>query len=526
MKWFIDDTLKEAACGAAHAVSLQGMMQIREAMFCPRSFWTRFAANGCVGDDQTIRGHTKDQFESWASQISEKAERHVAELIFKTLSGDFYETFKEIADSTSKFADYFQKGSGIDDDQDGSLHQCVIQFREGLRDVPIPSSKQELDFGNMGGEETCEAAEKLYKQVISLRRNLVNFSELDYNDPAAFKSGGKASAIMQRSKFVTAKGEAGKQNSLILVSAELFPNKDVFRKPDAHKAPVPISELLKNAVRWSIRSRLNHSVCLFTDGRSRKISREFERILEAENDDEHKHYYGEIFYAIPALGDPRFPSRRSFASLQHREGLVALLPVPKQRMWSKKREHYSACGEKSTHASTYSKVQVRPWTRLPRLFLKDKEKICEMEMPAYADDDAAHLDRGHPLFWMETKEVEVYLALFQDFSVTHVFDVAAGSGAAAMAALILGITYEGCTMNTDHCNWLNRILDSVMFAVVVDSTNEECLKIKADVNQMFNTHVEEARKLLAGSEDDKNPKDDYDDEDDDHYALENANMLA
>ena len=83
----------------------------------------------------------------------------------------------------------------------------------------------------------------------------------------------------------------------------------------------------------------------------------------------------------------------------------------------------------------------------------------------------------------------------------HVFDLAAGSGAAAMAAAIFRIHYEGMAMNTEHANWLNRILDKAMFAIVVDGTDEDSLKLKDDVNQYFNSNIEEGRRLLASAGD-------------------------
>ena len=111
-------------------------------------------------------------------------------------------------------------------------------------------------------------------------------------------------------------------------------------------------------------------------------------------------------------------------------------------MRGRKRTHFSACGENSTHASTYTSAYVRPWRPLPTLTLEDKAKICDEKMPTYAEEDYPTLANGHPLFWLETKEVELFLALFSDLGAQNIFDLAAGSGAAAMAAAILRIHYE------------------------------------------------------------------------------------
>ena len=42
-------------------------------------------------------------------------------------------------------------------------------------------------------------------------------------------------------------------------------------------------------------------------------------------------------------------------------------------------------------------------------------------------------------------------------------------------------------MNEDHCNWLDRLMDKAMFAIVADDVeDEESQKIKADVVHFFN----------------------------------------
>ena len=52
-------------------------------------------------------------------------------------------------------------------------------------------------------------------------------------------------------------------------------------------------------------------------------------------------------------------------------------------------------------------------------------------------------------------------------------------------------------MNTAHADQLNSFLDKAMFAIVSDSSDEESLKTRADINQFFNHHVQEARRLLG-----------------------------
>ena len=108
----------------------------------------------------------------------------------------------------------------------------------------------------------------------------------------------------------------------------------------------------------------------------------------------------------------------------------------------------------------------------------------------------------------------MHLALFTDLSLTHVFDITPGSGAAAIAAAILRIQYDGLAMNASHCDWLNQILDKAMFAIIADSKDAESLKIKCELCQYFNANIEEARALLtsgAGENPDEDEENDAED---------------
>ncbi len=148
--------------------------------------------------------------------------------------------------------------------------------------------------------------------------------------------------------------------------------------------------------------------------------------------------------------------------------------------------------------------------------LRDKESIVGTTLPTYPEEVIEAVgNKGHPLFWGEVKEVEMYVALFADLNVDNILDLATGSGAAAMAAAILRIGYEGLAMNANHANWLNRIMDKAMFAIVMDGTDDETKKIKADVANIFSPQIEEAREFLisdAGFEEECDEEDDANDD--------------
>ena len=101
-----------------------------------------------------------------------------------------------------------------------------------------------------------------------------------------------------------------------------------------------------------------------------------------------------------------------------------------------------------------------------------------------------------------------------DYNVTHVWDMCAGSAAAAMAAGICGIGYEGLAISGDHANWLNRIIDKAMFGIIADRADEESKILRADLAAYFSTSIEEARLLLTRDADDYDDGEDDDDDDD------------
>ena len=134
---------------------------------------------------------------------------------------------------------------------------------------------------------------------------------------------------------------------------------------------------------------------------------------------------------------------------------------------TRKRANFSACGEKNTHTRSYSGVPWRSLSSLPRMALDVKGGVTGIPSPAYEDLVVKETRaRGHPLFRKEALDVEWFLAFFRDSHASHIFDVAPGSGAAACAAAILDIPYDGVAMSAKHAVWLDNIMDRAIFAAV------------------------------------------------------------
>ena len=503
-KWFLEDLITQAAGGACSALSLAGLFEIKKHLFSPRIFWTEFANRDGIDDDVEDERCAKYTAEKWTlfrNNLQLLGDKGAADLLFGVMTGKFFDDFKAIAVEGATFTDYFGGDEEGADDNSDCLRNAMQKFRSCLITAPIPSAAATVDFDHAyNGDEDSADKTKVYKQVTSRRKEKFTFHAIDFSAPQAWRQGGSATQVLQRSRFSKSDGVPGKDNSLMLMCAEVFPQGQVWGA-DAPNQPVPLAETMKDACKWATKARRDNTMCVFTDGRNKKIRKAFEEIVEGEVPDEQMHYDGHITYTAPSKGDPRFSKGRSFASLSNRETMVGLCPVASHRMTSKGRTHYSACGEKWTSASTYSDVPVRPWVSLPRLTLVDKEDMTGATMPVYSDEMLEALAVGHPLFIHETKEVEFYCALYNDLSATHVFDLTPGSGAAAMAAAILHISYEGLAMNPAHATWLENIMDKAMFPIVTDSKDEEALKIKASVLLYFSSNVKEGRALLAGSAD-------------------------
>lgn len=458
---------------------------------------------------------TQVKFEKFVVTLKGEGEKALADLIRKVMTNQYDSCFRESASSGIGFAHEFLPGEGGDGDEEQSLRQCVLTFRRTLRDVPVPTSKLP-DIGDdfvVPGDVDEECSVEIRKFVTAERKKLISFPWVDHGSDKTWKPGGSANAVLQKSHFIKSRGEPGRDHSLILLMPELWPARTSFTDPNAHKAPVRVSKELEEAAKWCTTAKNDNTVVVFGDGRDRKMRKIFENRVDETVGDDQKHLQVSLVYAMPPRGDIRFPKRKTFGSTVNLEILTVNLPVARVRISSKPRDHFSACGEDSTHALSYTGVPIRRIARLPRLALDGKESIIGTSLPTYPEDVVAAIGRlGHPLFWGEVKEVETYVALFKDFSAESILDVTPGSGAAAMAAAILGIHYEGLAMNASHANWLDRIVEKAMYAIIIDSKDERFKPIKAELGQYFSEQVAEARLFLTSDQYEKKQSD----EDEDH----------
>ena len=245
-------------------------------------------------------------------------DKKAADVIRKVMTNVFDVEFTEIATSGASFVDTF--GQSVEEETDApGLVGEVQAFRACLRDGPVPAKDHDdSQFDAPPGDEEAEHKAKVMKQVLAARKSSIQFIASDMlKTPDYWKKGNKATAQYQKSKFIQAGGEPGKQNHCMLMCAELFPTREMFALAAPHKDPVPVTLELKQAAKWVAAAQGGNTVCVFLDGRSKKVRRVFEDIVEEGQTDEQKHLDGCILYGQPNRKDVRFHKRKTFSGLSN-----------------------------------------------------------------------------------------------------------------------------------------------------------------------------------------------------------------
>ena len=310
----------------------------------------------------------------------------------------------------------------------------------------------------------------------------------------------------------------------------LFQEPHGFASGTSYKDPVAWRPEFADVFKWMIFRGDDNTIIAATDARNPKIRFQLQSIIGETQKDEQKYLETHIIYkGHPYKSDFRFPSRKVFGALPNMETVVGSLPVSRVRMRTRSRATFSACGESSTHTMSYSGVHWRTLSSLPRMAIDVKEAVTGITGPV--SDELVFKEtktRGHPLFWRETLDVEWHIAFFRDTHATHVLDVSPGSGAAACAAAVLNISYEGIAMSAKHATWLDNIMDKAVFAAIQlrsiatdgkgKAVDSDAKQLQDNVLAFFKDLIEEGRKYVERecqpAADDDDLIDDDDDDDD------------
>ena len=126
---------------------------------------------------------------------------------------------------------------------------------------------------------------------------------------------------------------------------------------------------------------------------------------------------------------------------------------------------------------------------------------------------ASAFPNGEPLFWHDLHDVSFYSAFFKTLCVTHIFDLTAGNGSAAIAAVMMGLKYDGVAMSDQHLNFLDNLLDSAIWPIIADSTEDTVFA--NEVSRCFSSLVEQGRRLLENDKESEEQQEDEQPEDED-----------
>ena len=126
---------------------------------------------------------------------------------------------------------------------------------------------------------------------------------------------------------------------------------------------------------------------------------------------------------------------------------------------------------------------------------------------------ASAFPNGEPLFWHDLHDVSFYSAFFKTLCVTHIFDLTAGNGSAAIAAVMMGLKYDGVAMSDQHLNFLDNLLDSAIWPIIADSTEDKVFA--SEVSRCFSSLVEQGRRLLENDKESEEQQEDEQPEDED-----------
>lgn len=322
-----------------------------------------------------------------------------------------------------------------------SMHKTAMDLqRKGPPAAPRELARLTSDPGVPDEEEKRKERAEAWRQAQFARKKLVHVGHSRCSAKVQLQS------YFEKTPIFNFGGKAGESHRLFIFSAELF--------AEARGSPWATHAEMSHATADVMLSWLGNQtgptdVILLADGRSRACRKRLEKAAE---DMRHLHEEWIIYRPTKRLG------RRVAFGSDNTEMLLVSLLFPRTSMVAVPRSEYSGAGEESTHEATYTEVPPAPWGSLPVMSADFKETILGQptEVPKDSVFDCA---LGVPLFWQERKTVQCWSTLFENHRAKAVFDLTPGSGAAARAAMDLGIQYACICRSAWHCSWLQNILD-------------------------------------------------------------------
>ena len=376
------------------------------------------------------------------------------------------------------------------------------------------------------GESDQQEFKKTQELLKTLRRQSVNFVPLqevggasgaDYTQAQLSKTWEK---LRLGHMFSRKKGD----RRALVFSADLFPpNLTKHGRCGGLADQIAVdTERMKRTIAFMLQKRTKDDVVMLFDGRSRhcrKIMEMFEDELGASGACGVTEVWF-VFVQPPKNKDPRAPGRSVSFACNNKEAALFSWPTGRTKDKVIHRAAFNTCGEVSTTSTTYTGIQMRRFSELPRLEYDTKTSILGAAASGavighkriQADIDA----KGHPFSWAETKPLPLWERMCEHHNLTHVVDFTPGSAALAVAASG-AVQYEGIAANEEHQRWMDSILDRcIMYMVGQDEKFCENLGGDAEftekVNKFFAGTVQEAKRYMEPVDEPEDGSDSSDDE--------------
>jgi len=339
-----------------------------------------------------------------------------------------------------------------------SSSQQVVAIEAGA--PPPPSLRQlarmrsdptDMDRAEREKSERAETWTKAQAQ----RRKFVQFGRLKAGGGTKATTDAIAELFKKSGPVRNFKGVLKESHRAFIVSADLL-SESADEPWNKHTAPkeADLGALLDFALQ---QSGPVDFVFAF-DGRHRSSRRQIEDAWQG------KTHMAEAFIVFQA---GKGHQREYCCASNNREVFYVNFPVARNRLGTKDRyAGLSACGEATTHYTSYSGVPMRGTRDLPKISCTDKEKTCPTSSGSVSPPGHVS-EKGVPLFWHESKPVVFWTALLHDFDIQAVFDLTPGSGALASACLSAGCLYFGIIGNEYHLSWLQNVLDRTALCELV-----------------------------------------------------------
>ena len=475
--------------------------------------------------------------ECFAVQVAEYRDRHgggpkvqqLLDLMWGTWSGAFEEELQNLATQECVAAShtFLWHRHLSDSDSSAELGSKYRSFLAACAVGPValdPGNDDEKMAAGLGaselGESDQQEIKKAQEQLMTLRRSSVNFLPLqavggasgaDYSQAQLNKTWEK---MRLGHKFSKKKGD----RRALVFSADLFPpNLTKHGRSGGLIDQVQVDlERMKRTIAFMLQKRTKDDVVMLFDGRSRhcrKVMEMFEEDLAASGACALTEVWF-VFVTPPKNKDPRAPGRSVSFGANNKEAALVSYPAGKSKEKVVHRCEFNTCGEVSTTSTTYTGIQMRRLSELPRMSADMKGNILGAAASGAVEGKRLQADideKGHPFSWAETKPLPLLQRVCEHHKVTHIADFTPGSAALAIAASG-AMQYEGIAASEEHQKWMDSILDRCIM-YLVGNDEKVCEKLGGDaeftakVTKFFAGSMQEVRRYLQ-------PLDDDDEEDD------------